>query len=235
MRNHSSKYYAVVLGGLIAAAAGFVHSQPNLSAADRTAIQDLVTDYATRLFACDAEGFADLFVPETGAFASGFRGRMVGRERLIALVESERHCAPGAAPTNRPGGQSGPTVELEVTPDGVFGVADLGTAVYQDQYADTPQGWRFQSRTVIIAAEQAAGLDAGALLAIQQLGGSALGDHYEPDATGVDRLIASGVAVSVADDQVTGRAWLQDGGYNDIVFEALPSGKWRVVSSVHVP
>jgi hypothetical protein len=223
------------LAGLIVTAAVTAEAQTNLGASDRAAIQALVTDYATRLFGCDADGFADLFVPGTGFFASGFRGHMVGRERLVELVESERHCAPGMPPTNRPGGQAGPTVELEITPDGVFGIADLGTAEYQDQYAETPQGWRFQSRTVIIAAEKAAGLDADALLSIHRLGGSGLGDHYEADATGVDRLIASGVAVSVSDGQVTGRAWLRDGGYNDVVYEELPSGEWRVVSSTHVP
>ena len=43
--------------------------------------------YAQALSGCRAAEFADLFVPETGYFASGFRGLMVGRERLIALVE----------------------------------------------------------------------------------------------------------------------------------------------------
>jgi hypothetical protein len=235
MKTKASTNCSVLLGGLLLASTTSAQVQPSLSAADRTAIQELVTSYATQLFACDAEGFADLFVPDTGYFASGFRGHMVGRARLIALVESERHCAPGAAPTNRPGGQSGPTVELEITPDGVFGLADLGTAEYRDEYRNTPQGWKFQARTVIIAAEKAAGLDAADLLAINRLGGSRLGDHYEADAAGVDRLIASGVAIGVSDDAITGRAYLKGGGYNDEVYEQLASGEWRVKSSTHVP
>ncbi len=177
--------------------------------------------------------FADLFVPETGYFASGFRGRMVGRERLIALVQSERQCvAPnGKAGATRPG----PTVALDVTTNGVRGVANLGSAEYQDEYVKTPQGWRFASRTVIIADEKAAGLDAPGMLAIQRLGGAKLGDHYEPDQNGVRRLMTSGVKVTVLGDQVNGRAYLKDGTYSDEVYEKLDTGEWRVKSSNHVP
>ena len=130
-----------------------------LSADDRTAIQALVGQYAQVLSGCRATEFADLFVPETGYFASGFRGHMVGRERLIALVESERHCvAPqGNAAAGRPAGASGPSVMIEATPDGARGVANLGTAEYQDEYVKMPLGWRFASRTVIIGAEKAEG------------------------------------------------------------------------------
>src|SRR5262252_8684074 len=79
-----------------------------LTADDKAAIQALVTSYAKALGECRAEEFADLFVPETGSFASGFRGRMVGRDKLVALVQSERHCtAPaGDAAAARPGGGS---------------------------------------------------------------------------------------------------------------------------------
>jgi SnoaL-like domain len=215
----------------------------SLSADDRSAIQALTGQYARALSGCRAAEFADLFVPETGYFASGFRGRMVGRERLIALVESERQCVPpaataqGVAPTataQRPGGATGPTVALEVTASGVRGIANLGAAEYQDEYAKTPQGWRFASRTVIIAAEKAAGLDARDMLAIQRLGGAKLGDHYEPDQNGVARLLTSGVRVSVAADQITGRAFLKDGSYDDQVYEKIGPGEWRVKSSTHV-
>jgi hypothetical protein len=227
---------AIFTGAAVACfAAVTVSAQTTVSVEDRAEIQALVSDYAGKLFACDAEGFADLFVADSGYFASGFRGHMAGHERLTKLVESERHCAPGTEPTNRPGGQGGPVVTIDVTPVGVFGLADLGTAEYQDEYARTPAGWKFQSRTVIIAAEKAAGLDAAGLLAIHRLGGDGLGDHFESDDNGRERLIASGVAVSVAGDRVTGRAWLNDGGYNDMLYEQLASGEWRVVSSTHVP
>src|SRR5882672_4907877 len=119
---------------------------PALTSEDKTAIQALVTGYARALASCNAEEYADLFAPDTGYFASGIRGQVVGRERLIALVQSERQCtAPaGAAPVARPGGANGPTVALEVTASGVRGVADMGAAgQYQDEYVKTATGWRF--------------------------------------------------------------------------------------------
>jgi hypothetical protein len=223
---------ATFFAGLLAIA------QPaaSLSAEDRTAIQALMAQYSQALSGCRAAEFADLFVPETGSFASGFRGRMVGRERLIALVESERQCiAPSAngkakaAPT-RP---AGPTVEIEISASGVRGIASVPGAEYQDEYRKTPQGWRFASRTVITTAEKTAGLDARGILAIQHLGGAQLGDHYEPDQNGVQRLMTSGVRVSVSDGQVTGRAYLKDGTYNNEVYEPAGPGAWRVRSSAH--
>jgi SnoaL-like domain len=216
----------------LAVAAASAIAQPNLSADDRAAIQGLMTQYAQALFGCHAAEFADLFVPETGSFSSGFRGRMVGRKQLVALVESERQCvAPPAANAARPGGTAGPATELEVTSSGVRGIARLGTAEYQDEYVKTPQGWRFASRTVILAAEKAAGLEARDLLAIQRLGGTRLGDHYEPDSNGVPRLMTSGIKVDVSGAQVTGRAYLKDGTYADEVYEKLGPGQWRVKSS----
>jgi hypothetical protein len=209
----------------------------SLSTEDRAAIQGLMGQYSQALSGCRAEEFADLFVPEIGAFASGFRGRMVGRKRLIELVESERQCvAPnGKGTATRPGGTAGPTVALEVTAAGVRGVASVAGAEYQDEYAKTAQGWRFASRTVITTAEKAAGLDARGIVAIQKLGGAKIADHYEPDQNGVSRLMTSGVRVTATADQVTGRAYLQDGSYDDQILEKLPSGEWRVKSSTHVP
>jgi hypothetical protein len=222
----------------VVAAAAFSQPSAALTADDETAIQALVAGYARALGECRAEEFADLFVPETGYFSSGFRGRIVGRERLIALVRSERHCAApaGTAAAARPGGANGPTVALEATASGARGVADLGAAEYQDEYTKTLGGWRFASRTVIIAAEKAAGIEAQDLLAIERLSGSALGDYYEPDQSGAKgRLLTSGVRVSVTGTEVTGRAFLKDGSYNDEVYEKLGPGHWRVKSSVHVP
>jgi len=228
-----STFAALLLA--VGAASASAQSAPSLSDDDRSAIQALMGSYARALGECRAEDFADLFVPDTGYFASGFRGHMVGRARLVALVQSERHCtAPPAAGTARPGGSNGPTVVLEVTPNGVRGVANLGTAEYQDEYTKTASGWRFASRTVLIAAEKEAGLDARELLALGELGGARLGDRYEPDANGVSRLMTSGVRVTVTGGQVTGRAFLKAGGYDDEVYEKLGPGRWRVKSTVHV-
>src|SRR5690349_22825539 len=106
--------------------AAFAQTPTTLTAEDRTAIQGLVSGYARTLSSCAAEEYADLFAPRTGYFASGIRGHIVGREKLIALVQSERHCtaAAGATPAPRPGGNSGPTVNIEVTPTAVRGIAD---------------------------------------------------------------------------------------------------------------
>ena len=238
----STAWWGILLGALSAGTSALAQPATSLSPDDRSAIQSLMTQYAQALSGCRATEFADLFVPETGYFASGFRGRMVGRERLIALVESERQCVAPAATAGatrpggaRQGGASGPTVALDVKAGGVRGIASLGGAEYQDEYVKTPQGWRFASRTVITSAEKAAGLDAGDMLAIQRLGAAKLGDHYEADQNGVRRLMTSGVKVSVSDKQFTGRAYLKDGGYDDEVYEKLGSGEWRVKSSTHVP
>ena len=227
----------ILLGAFLAGASAFAQPATSLSADDRSAIQALMTQYAQALFGCRAAEFADLFVPESGYFASGFRGRMVGRGQLIALVESEPHCVASNGKTTpaRAGGTNGPTVAIEATADGVRGVADLGSGEYQDEYLKTPRGWKFASRSVIIAAEKAAGLDARGILAIQHLGGAKLGDHYEADSNGVQRLMTSGVRISVSGDQVSGRAFLKDGSYDDQVYERLGAGDWRVKSSTHVP
>lgn len=214
-------------------AASIAAAQPALSAEDRTAIQALSAQYAQTLGACNAAGFADLFVPGTGSFASGFRGRMVGRERLIKLVESERHCV--ARTGKARAGGAGPTVTIEATATGARGIANLGTADYHDEYTKTPQGWRFASRTVIVAAEKAAGLDAAEILAIQTLAGARLSDYYEPDQNGVARLMTSGVRVGVTNGQVTGRVYRKDGGYDKEVYEKLGPGQWRVTSSTPMP
>jgi hypothetical protein len=203
---------------------------------DKTAIQALVAGYARALSGCRAEEYADLFAPETGFFASGIRGQVVGRERLVALVQSERQCtAPAGTATNaRPGG-TGPTVILEATATGARGTADLGAAgQYQDDYVKTPKGWKFRSRTVLTPAEKAAGLDANEMLAIQHLAGPDLGDYYVADQNGVKRLRTSGVAISVSGGAITGRAYLKDGGYYDDAYEKTGPGAWKIKSRTRV-
>lgn len=235
-----------LLLSLVGSATVYAQAPGSLSSADREEIQALVAGYAQALAGCRAAEFADLFVPETGYFASGFRGQMTGRERLVALVESERQCA---TPNGKAGsGKSSdgknakaraataPTVTLEVSGGAVKGIVNLGTAEYQDEYVKTAQGWRFASRTVVIAAEKAAGLDADAMLAIQRLGGGdKLGDHYEPDQNGVPRLMTSGVRIGISNNQVTGRAYLKSGGYDEQIYERAGTGEWRMKASTHVP
>lgn len=214
-------------------ASAFPQTRAALTPEDTTAIQGLVSGYARALSACRAEEYADLFAPETGSFSSGIRGRVVGREKLIALVQSERQCITpaGVAQPARPGGGSGPTVNIEVTATGARGIADLGAAgSYQDEYVKTAKGWRFGSRTVLTPAEKAAGLDATEMLAIQRLAGSDLGDYYVPDQNGVQRLRTSGVAIAVSNGAITGKAYLKTGGYYDDIYEKIGPGQWRIKS-----
>lgn len=222
---------------LTLAAPVFAQQPASVSPDDAAAIQALVSTYARALGGCRAEEFADLFAPGNGYFASGIRGQMVGRDHLIALVQSERQCiAPaGTTPAARPGGGNGPTVAIEVTTSGVRGVADLGGAgQYQDEYVKTANGWRFLSRTVLIPAERNAGLDAKDMAAIQRLAGPGLGDYYVADQNGVKRLRTSGAEIRISDGAITGRAYLKDGGHYDDVYEKV-AGQWRIKSRTRVP
>jgi hypothetical protein len=140
------------------AAAPRAAQAPSLSARDRTEIQQLSEQYLRLLNACAAEEYAALFAP--GAFFfSTVRGRIEGRDRLLELVRSERHCAAGAAPRQ---GSVAPRVQIEPTADGARGFAPLGENVgaYEDRYVRTPQGWRFASRTVLTPSELTARGDA---------------------------------------------------------------------------
>jgi SnoaL-like domain len=208
-----------------------------LTGQDRADIQALVTGYARALGSCDATGFADLF-GDTGYFASGFRGQVSGRARLIALIESERQCIAPPDPNRPDRPVNAPTVVLDVTPDGVFGIADLGGAGrYEDEYVRTPNGWRVAARTVITPAEKAAGLDAAGMRAIRLLAGGRddAGEFWAPGQDGVKRFQSAGVVIGVSEGTVTGRIHLKDGGYYDDVYEKTSEGRWRFRSRTYVP
>lgn len=219
-------------------------AQQALTAADRAEIQDLSARYARSLGDCAAADYAGLFVPETGYFASNIRGEVVGRARLVALVESERHCtatgpapaAGGAAAAPRPV----PTVVIDATAAGVTGRADLGNAgYYQDEYVRTAQGWRIQSRTVITRQERDANLTVQDMIAIRRLAGTDLGhfdDVYVAGADGVRRFRTSGVALGLSADGVTGRAYLtNDGGHYEDEYVRTAQGQWRFKMRLYVP
>jgi hypothetical protein len=72
------------------------------------------------------------------------------------------------------------------------------------------------------------------MLALQHLSGAKAGDYYEADQNGVQRLMTSGVRLSVAGNQVRGRVYLSDGSYDDEVYEKPGSGEWRIKSGTHV-
>jgi hypothetical protein len=166
---------------------------------------------------------------------------VVGRDRLIALVRSERHCTnPAPATDGAAQPRPAPTVAIESTPAGVTGRADLGTAGrYDDEYVKTTKGWRFKSRTLMTPQELTAGLTVQDVRAIRRLAGTDLGqfdDVYVAGADGVKRFRASGVALGLSTEGVTGRAFLKnDGGHYEDVYVKTPEGSWRFKSRMHVP
>ena len=217
--------------------------QATLTPQDRAEIQGLSAKYARTLGTCAAEEYADLFAPDTGYFASNFRGEVVGRDRLIALVRSERHCIASAAHASAnadPAPRPVPTAVIEMSSSGPIGRADLGEKVgrYDDEYVKTAKGWRFKSRTVMTAQELAAGLTVQDVRSIRRLAGTDLGQFdevYVAGADGVKRFRASGVALGLSAEGVTGRAFLKNNaGLYDDVYVRTPDGGWRFKSRVHV-
>jgi hypothetical protein len=225
---------------------------PELTAQDRTEIQDLVTRYARALGSCAAEEYADLFAPDGGYFFSSIRGEVATRERLILLVQSERQCNPAtttanpnaagranAPNANAPGrANTGPIVTIEPSPGGARGTASLGNAgSYEDVYVKTAKGWRFKARSVITPAEAAARLTAKDFSEIRQLAGNDRGqfDDVYVDTPNGKRFRSSGVALGLAPEGVKGTAYLRnDGGHYDDVYVRTSNG-WRFKSRTYVP
>ncbi len=225
-------YRTLVLAAALAPAVTLAQTGQRLSGDDRADIDALVSTYLGVLGACDAEGFADLFADDGGYFASGFRGRVVGRDRLIAMVESERHCrvAPGEEPAARPGSSTPPEVRLDIRDDGVFGIVELGDiGRYEDEYVRTPDGWKFGARTVLITPELEAGLSAAAMAEIQDLSAALpLGNRYGADDFGSNRFLSYGTVIRVEDGAVAGRVYLEDGSYYEDTYEQMASGTWQI-------
>ena len=75
--------------------------------------------------------------------------------------------------------------------------------------------------------------------AIRRLAGTDLGqfdDVYVAGADGVKRFRASGVALGLSAEGVTGRAYLKaNGGHYEDVYVRTQEGGWRFKSRVHVP
>jgi len=88
------------------------------------------------------------------------------------------------------------------------------------------------------AQELAAGLTVQDVRAIRRLAGTELGqfdDVYVAGADGVKRFRASGVAMGLSAEGVTGRAFLKNnGGHYEDVYVKTPEGDWRFKSRVHV-
>jgi hypothetical protein len=220
---------ALVVAGVALAA----EDRPSaLTAKDRADIQQLAVEYGRALGMCAAEDYARLFEPD-GTFASGPRGSVRGRDRFIALVESERHCNGAGDKRARPA----PTMELEAAPGGAIGkgvLAPDGTYV-DDVYVKTKAGWRFKLRQVITGQEKSAQLAGGDLLAIRRLAGDGAaeyGDVYSSTPEGW-RFRSSGLVIAATPAGVTGRVYLKGGGRYDDVYANTPNG-WRFQSRTFV-
>ncbi|HUK32630.1 MAG TPA: nuclear transport factor 2 family protein [Vicinamibacterales bacterium] len=208
---------------------------PNVTDKDRAEIQELVTHYAKALSACAVEEYADLFAPVTGSFASSVRGEIVGHEKLVALVQSEPHCA--TTTPGRPAPGNGPTVVVTPSADRVTGIAELGNAGrYEDVYVKTPKGWRFQSRNVITRQEQEKNFSAADFIALRRLAGDDQGvfdDVFRETPVG-KRLRSAGVVLTATTDGATGRAYLKnDGGHYEDVYVRGANG-WRFTSRTYI-
>jgi hypothetical protein len=139
-----------------------------LSAQDRAEIEQLLAHYTRALSACAAREYAELFTPD-GVFVSddfrspkhrelyGKSAKLVGRDKLVELVETEEFCmhpeGPAARARTSGGNTNRPPVSanIEATADGAKGTVPLATGGrYEDVYVKTADGWRFKSRSVFM-------------------------------------------------------------------------------------
>ena len=237
-----SKFFVLLAAvGLLAPAAASAQQKSgalsNLTDKDRAEMQSLVTHYAVALGTCAAEEYADLFAAPDGYFASGPRGHIAGREKLIALVKSERHCNDKSIrrPTN------GPTAVVEAAPGGAAGktISGPGGGHYEDTFVKTSQGWRFKSRSFISAQEEKANLTSQDFIEIRRLAGNDAGRYEDvysngPEGNAGKQLRSSGVVIAPAPDGATGKVFLRgDGGHYEDVYVKGSSG-WRFKSRTYV-
>ena len=225
--------FAATVGGAIVAGAA-QQKAPGLTAADRDQIQALTASYARTLGTCQAEAWADLYAAHDGYFASGFRGEVKGRDKLIALVQSEPQCIKSGPRTPR----DVAVAVVEPSPEGARGRVPIGTAAYyQDVYVKTPQGWRFKSRHAITAREDAAHLDAQGFIEVRRLAGNDTGQFDDVYSNGPEgrHFRSAGVVIVPSPEGATGRAFLKnDGGRYDDVYVRTAQG-WRFQSRTYVP
>ena len=161
----------VALAAAVAfAAPGGAQTPPALSPADYIAIQQLVSKYAYAIDECTNKGYdyADLYTADGGFYTS--RGgkilnRFEGRERLAEAARGGRpdctdvpwagirHMLVNHVIEPAPGGATGKVYLIAVGLDGEPGKVEA-QGRYDDVYVKTPQGWRFKSRTHVLAPNQ---------------------------------------------------------------------------------
>jgi hypothetical protein len=161
------------LGALVWSIANVAHAQakPELAPADYIAIQQLVSKYAYAIDECTNRGYdyADLYTAD-GAFYTSRNGkisnRFEGREKLAEAARGGRpDCTdvPWAGIKHMlvnhviepatGGGATGKVYLIAIGLDGEPGKVEA-QGRYDDVYVKTPQGWRFKTRTHVLAPNQ---------------------------------------------------------------------------------
>ena len=141
-----------------------------LTPQDHLAIQQLVAKYADAIDECTNNGYdyADLYTPD-GVFRTSRGGKVLntfaGRERLAEAARGGMadckdvpwagivHVMANHVIEPAPGGATGRVYLIAIGLDGVPGKVEA-QGRYDDDYVRTPQGWRFKSRTHVLAAGQ---------------------------------------------------------------------------------
>src|SRR6185436_15616324 len=120
----STVILAVVLFGAVVNAQ-VSYTPGALTDQDKADIQRLWSDYQRTLFACNGEGYADLFATPGGYFASAPRGEIRERAALIEMVIGYDRCEPGAKSSSesepRQAGDAAPRFPapvIEAAPEG---------------------------------------------------------------------------------------------------------------------
>jgi hypothetical protein len=231
---HMTLAYRLAFISLIGIVAGRpLTAQSALTAQDREQIASLTVQYARTLGNCEAEGYASLFEQPNGFYESVNRGRVLGKTRLVSLVESERHCNGTAERTARPA----PTPTIAMSGDVVTGRVDLGAnGHYEDVYVKTPAGWRFKSRNLIPKKAEEARFTYKDFLEIRAVAGDRgqFEDVYMDTPNG-KRFRSSGLTIDpVSPTEATGKVQLvgDDGHYDDKYVKT--SAGWRFASRTYV-
>ena len=141
-----------------------------LTALDYFEIQQLVAKYARAIDTCSNNGYdyADLYTAD-GAFYTSRGGKILnrfeGRERLAEAARGGRpdctdvpwagikHMLVNHVIEPAPGGATGKVYLIAVGLDGEPGKVEA-QGRYDDVYVKTPQGWRFKTRTHVLAPNQ---------------------------------------------------------------------------------
>jgi len=141
-----------------------------LSPQDYIAIQQLVSKYAYAIDECTNKGYdyADLYTAD-GAFYTSRGGKILnrfeGRERLAEAARGGqpdckdvpwagiKHMLVNHVIDPAPGGATGKVYLIAIGLDGEPGKVEA-QGRYDDVYVKTPQGWRFKTRTHVLAANQ---------------------------------------------------------------------------------